>query len=233
MSGLGVLRYLAGTSVPLGVTRIARDLDLHSSTCFNLLKTLVHERLVNFDDSGMLRPPLEAVAARRRVIATLWHRMPGERVLLVDRADNESAVRVHMSIGQRLPMYIAALGRCMAVHSGLSAAELRLRVSELRWDASPSFEQYLAEVDEARRLGYAVDRSQYVKGVTTASAAILDSAGRPIMAISAVGFAAQLDAQAIQSLGEDLRDRATEISRVLSGRLPELVSRSLKEAGSK
>jgi DNA-binding IclR family transcriptional regulator len=257
MAGLGVLRYLAGTSVPVGVTRIARDLDLHSSTCFNLLKTLVHERLVNFDDSSktysiglgvvelakgaleqssyvrLLRPHLEAVAARHRVTATLWHRMPGERVLLVDRADNESAVRVHMSIGQRLPMYIAALGRCMAVHSGLSAAELRLRVSELRWDASPSFEQYLAEVDEARRLGYAVDRSQYVKGVTTASAAILDSAGRPIMAISAVGFAAQLDAQAIQSLGEDLRDRAAEISRVLSGRLPELVSRSLKEAGSK
>lgn len=257
MAGLGVLRYLAGTSVPVGVTRIARDLDLHSSTCFNLLKTLVHERLVNFDDSSktysiglgvvelakgaleqssyvrLLRPHLEAVAARHRVTATLWHRMPGERVLLVDRADNESAVRVHMSIGQRLPMYIAALGRCMAAHSGLSAAELRSRVSELRWDASPSFEQYLAEVDEARRLGYAVDRSQYVKGVTTASAPILDSGERPIMAISAVGFAAQLDAHAVQSLGEDLRDRAAEISGVLSGRLHELVSRSLKEAGSK
>jgi DNA-binding IclR family transcriptional regulator len=52
VSGLSVLRYLAGTSVPVGVTRIARDLDLHSSTCFNLLKTLVHERLVNFDDSN-------------------------------------------------------------------------------------------------------------------------------------------------------------------------------------
>jgi DNA-binding IclR family transcriptional regulator len=38
------------------------------------------------------------------------------------------------------------------------------------------------------------------------------------MAISAVGFAAQLDAQAVQGLGEDLRDRAAEISRMLSGR---------------
>jgi DNA-binding IclR family transcriptional regulator len=159
------------------------------------------------------------VATRHRVTATLWQRMPGERVLLVDRADNASAVRVHMSIGQRLPMFIAALGRCMAAHSGLSAGELRSRVSELRWDTGPSFEQYLAEVDAARRLGYAVDREQYVKGVTTASAAILDSAGLPIMAISAVGFAAQLDATAAQSLGEDLRDRAAEISRVLSGRL--------------
>lgn len=243
VSGLSVLRYLAGTSVPVGVTRIARDLDLHSSTCFNLLKTLVHERLVNFDDSNktytiglgvvelakgaleqssyvrLLRPHLEAVATRHRVTATLWQRMPGERVLLVDRADNASAVRVHMSIGQRLPMFIAALGRCMAAHSGLSAGELRSRVSELRWDTGPSFEQYLAEVDAARRLGYAVDREQYVKGVTTASAAILDSAGQPIMAISAVGFAAQLDAAAVQSLGEDLRGRAAEISRVLSGRL--------------
>lgn len=242
VAGVRVLRYLAGTSAPVGVTRIARELDLHSSTCFNLLKTLVHERLVNFDDSSktysiglgvvelakgaleqtsyvrLLRPHLEAVAARHGVTATLWQRMPGERVLLVDRADNASAVRVHMSIGQRLPMYVAALGRCMAAHSGLGADELRARVGQVRWDTEPAFEAYLADVDAARRLGYAVDREHYVRGVTTASAAILDSGGQPIMAISAVGFAAQLDASAVQSLGEDLRDRAAEISRMLSGR---------------
>ena len=50
-AGLKVLRYLASSSAAHGVSRIAKDLDLNASTCFNLLKTLVHERLVTFDES--------------------------------------------------------------------------------------------------------------------------------------------------------------------------------------
>ena len=241
-SGLAVLRYLSAASTPMGMSRIARDLELNSSTCFNLLKTLVHERLVTFDDSTktytiglgvvelakgaleqtayvrMLRPHLDELAIRHRITATLWHRTIDERVILLDRADNASAMRVHMSIGQRLPMYVAALGRCMAAHAGLSAAELRSRFSGLRWEEDPSFDKYLSEIKEARKLGYAVDTGHFVKGVTTVSAAVLDSSGHPLMAISAVGFSAQFTKTAIKALGEDLRDRTAEISRAMSGR---------------
>jgi DNA-binding IclR family transcriptional regulator len=240
-SGLAILRHLAIATQPMGVSRIARDLELNSSTCFNLLKTLVHEGLVSFDDATktyaigiglvelakgaleqasyvrMLHPHLEEIAQRHGVTATLWQRTTDERVVLVDRADNPSAIRVHMSIGQRLPMYIAALGRCMAAHTDLSPAELRRRVSELRWEDGPSFDEYLADVAEARSRGYAVDTGRYVRGVTTVSSAVLDAARTPVMAISAVGFSAQLARPAIKVLGEDLRDRAGEISRALSG----------------
>lgn len=249
-SGLRVLRYLASASTPVGVSRIARDLDLNSSTCFNLLKTLVHERLVTFDDVTktyaigiglvelakgaleqasyvrMLHPHLEEIAIRHRVTATLWQRTSDERVVLVDRADNASAMRVHMSIGQRLPIYIAALGRCMAAHSGLTPAELRSRISELRWEDGPSFDEYLSDVEEVRKRGYAVDAGNYVRGVTTVSAAVLDGARSPVMAISAVGFSAQFSKTAIRALGEDLRDRASEISRSMSGRIPPGADRS-------
>lgn len=240
-SGLSILRYLSAAPTPVGVSRIARDLSLNSSTCFNLLKTLVHERLVIFDDSAktysiglglvelakgaleqasyvrMVHPHLEEVAMRHRTTVTLWQRSTNDRVVLVDRAENAAAMRVHMSIGQRLPMYIAALGRSMAAHARLSPAELRTRFSNLRWEDPPSFDAYLAEVEEARRTGYAVDIDCYVKGVTTVSAAILDAENQPVMAISAVGFSLQFDKTAIQALGEDLRERAQEVSRAVSG----------------
>ena len=48
-SGLAIVRYLAVAGAPVGVSRIARHLELNASTCYNLLKTLVHERLVVFD----------------------------------------------------------------------------------------------------------------------------------------------------------------------------------------
>src|SRR5690606_7702298 len=180
-AGFKILRYLASAGSPLGVTRIAKDLGLNASTCFNLLKTLVHERLVTFDEGtktyslglGMvelakgslekasyvrlMRPHLKELAERHNITATLWQRTRNDRVVLVDLAESGSTRRIHRSIGQRLPMYIAALGRCMAAHSGLSTLELRRKVSELRWEEGPSFETYMREVEEVRRNGYAVD----------------------------------------------------------------------------
>lgn len=243
-SGLAILRYLSASATPVGVTRVARDLHLNASTCFNLLKTLVHERLVTFDAATktytlslglvelargaleqasytrMLRPTLEDIALRFRVTATLWHRTTGERVVLVDRADNPAAARVHMSIGQRLPMYVAALGRCMAAHSGLSNAALLERVRGLRWEDAPSEAQYLEEVARARRQGYAVDRDHYVKGMTTISSAVLNDSLQAIMAISAVGFSAQFRAADLRMLGEALRDKTAVATRALGGRIP-------------
>jgi DNA-binding IclR family transcriptional regulator len=240
-SGLAVVRYLSVAAAPVGVSRIARDLGLNSSTCFNLLKTLVHERLVLFDEATktyrvglglvelakgaletasyarLVHPHLESIAASHRVTATLWHPAPDERVVLVDRADNDATMRVHMSVGQRLPMFVSALGRGMAAHCGLTRAELRRRFDALRWDDSPGFDGYLRSVEEARRKGYAVDLGCYVKGVTSVSSVVLDSTGAPVMAISGTGFTAQLLRSTIKALGEDLRDRAAMVSRALSG----------------
>lgn len=239
MSGLAVLRHLAASSTPLGVTRIAKDLELNASTCFNLLKTLVHEGLVNFDEATktysvglglvelangaleqasyvrMIQPYLQEISSTFQVTATLWHRTRGNRVVLLGRADNEGAIRVHMNIGQRLPMYLAALGRCMAVHSGLSTENLRQEFEALRWETQPTFEQYLKDVERARKLGYAVDNGSYAKGVTTVSSAVLDEDRRPLMAISAVGFSGRLTSAQVSEMGEFVKERALKVSRAM------------------
>ena len=240
-SGLKILRYLASSSTSHGVSRIAKDLDLNASTCFNLLKTLVHERLVTFDDSTktysiglglvelakgslekasyvrLMRPHLQELAARHNITTTLWQKTRDDRVVLVDLAESGSTMRIHMSIGQRLPMYIAALGRCMAAHSGLTNVELRRKISELRWEDGPSFETYMRDVEDVRRKGYAVDNGNYVKGVLTVSSPILDVQRDPVMAVSVVGFATQFSENSLQALCEDLRERCREATTALSG----------------
>ena len=240
-AGLKVLRYLASASGTHGVSRIAKDLDINPSTCFNLLKTLVHERLVSFDHTTktytiglglvelakgslekasyvrLMRPHMQELAERHNITTTLWQRTRDDRVVLVDLAESGSTMRIHMSIGQRLPMYIAALGRCMAAHSGLSVIELRRKLSELRWEDGPGFEAYMREVEFVRQHGYAVDNGNYVKGVTTVSAPILDTQKHPLMAVSAVGFSTQFTHNSLQALCEDLRERCLEATRALSG----------------
>lgn len=240
-AGLKVLRYLAQASAPVGVSQVARELDINPSTCFNLLRTLVHENLVTFDIKkktysvglGMLeltkglterdrltsfiRPKLEELAAAHRVTATLWRRVSEDRVVLVERADSDSAIRVHMTIGQRLPIFVAALGRCMAAHSGLGRDELRRRFNGLRWEVPPDFETFFSEVNDARVKGYAIDRDNFVRGVTTISSPILDANGVAICAISAVGFTGQFTDASLNSLSQDLRQHTHDITSALVG----------------
>lgn len=240
-AGLSILRYLNETGARAGVNRIARDLGLNPSTCYNLLRTLVWEGMVAFDPQGktyamglgvvemakgaldhasyahLMRRHLEEIAARHRVTATLWQRSGADRVVLVDRCEADSAMRVHMQVGQRLPLYVAALGRCMAAHSGLDKSALRKAFKALRWEDSPGFENYWASVAEARERGYGVDEGNYVRGATTVSSVVLDRDGVAILALSAVGFGAQLTPARVSALGVDLRDRAAAVSRALAG----------------
>lgn len=62
-----------------------------------------------------------------------------------------------------------------------------------------------------------MDQSHYVKGVTTVSSVILDAEGKPLMAISAVGFGAQMSKADIKALGEDMRNRTARISAAMAG----------------
>ena len=244
IAGLRVLHYLVRAEAPVGVSQVARDLDISPSTCFNLLRTLVHERFVNFDPvkktysigfglleltKGLLdrdqfikflRPKLERIATAHRVTGTLWRKSGNDRVVLVDRADAASAVRVHMTVGQRLPMLIGALGRCFAAHSDLQREDVRRQFDQLRWESPPDFEDFWNDVQQVRERGYAIDQDSFVRGITTVAAPIVDASGGAVMAISAIGFSGQFNAASLNALGQDLVRDAKEIS---SGVLPGMV----------
>ena len=240
-SGISVLRYLGEKPARVGVTRIAKDLGLNASTCFNILRTLVHERLVSFDNdtktyaltlglvelakgaleqssyARMMHPALETIAGAHDVTVTLWQRTSDERVILVDRVESNTAVRVHMSIGQRLPIFIGALGRAMAAHLRLDRQTMKKHFAVLRWSDAPTFDEYLQEVEKTRKLGYAVDVDRYSQGCTTISSAVLAGPAQPVMAISAIGFTAQLKPARVRAIGEDLSECAMMVTRALTG----------------
>ncbi|MGE3594137.1 MAG: IclR family transcriptional regulator [Dehalococcoidia bacterium] len=235
MAGLDVLRFLVRVQEPVGVSRVARELGLSPSTCFNLLKTLVHEDLVEFDierksyavSFGLLslahgiferdqfikflRPRLERIASSHRVTVTLWQRVGADRVVLVDRVDAVAAVRVHMTIGQRLPLLVGALGRCFAAFDGLPRDKVRRAFDAIRWDSPPDFESYWTDVALTRERGYAIDRDSFVRGITTVAAPLLSDKKVPIMAVSAIGFTGQFTDDSLLALARDLHDCVLDI----------------------
>jgi DNA-binding IclR family transcriptional regulator len=113
-------------------------------------------------------------------------------------------------------LLVGALGRCMAAHIGLPEEELRRHYGTLRLEAPVSFETFMAEVEDARRDGYAVNRDGFVRGITTVSSVVLDAERRPFLALSVVGLSAQLDGERVTSIGHDLRDTVRRVGAALA-----------------
>ena len=241
VSGLKVIRVLSRARQPMGVTEIAREAGIIVSTCFNILHTLVDERIVEMDPArkhysisfGLLeltkgltdgdrwidfiRPRLNELAQTHQVTLVLWHRVSEDRAVMISRADTQAAVRAHMTLGQRLPLFVGAFGRAFAAYSGKDQAEIKRAFDRLRWENPPSFDAYWHDIEMTSSRGYAVDRDNFARGVTSIAAPIIDDDRHAIMVISAMGFTGQFTDSGLDAIAADLKRCTAEISDAMSG----------------
>ena len=238
---IAILRHLADQPQARGVNAIARALGISPSSCFNLLKTLAALSFLRFDPATktyaigdgltrlaqhagsteaatvLLRPRLAAMAAEYRVASGLWRLLPSGRLVLVDFADSAHATRIHMTVGQRLPMFIGAMGRCVAARSPLPAAAIAEAVAALRWETPPTLARYRKGIAHARRHGWAIDDGDFMRGVTTIAAAITDAGGTVRFCIANTLFQGQHDAATMQRIGRETARIAAAAARTLYG----------------
>jgi DNA-binding IclR family transcriptional regulator len=241
---IAILRLLAAGGAPRGVTAIARSLGLSPSSCLNILRTLHHERFVNFDlqrktyelgqglvvlarrFSGsldafsVLRDEMAAVSTRHAVTSALWRLTSDERFVLVGSVESASVARIGLHTGQRVPLLAGAVGRCVAAYSNLTQRELRERFNAVRWHERPSFRSFMDDAKEVSARGWALDRGQLLSGMTTVSAPILNAQKGVAYCIANVSFRGQLNEAAIQSLGEATRRLVRRCEKILFGTAP-------------
>jgi DNA-binding IclR family transcriptional regulator len=239
-NAVAILRSVIGQPVPLGVNALARVAGISPSSCFNILKTLVGEGLIDFDPvtktyspgSGLYAlapqgadgqgifakcaPLCDRFAEKHSATVALWRVTPSERLLLVGFADSPLMTRIHMTVGQRMPMLAGAGGRCVAGALQLSPAAIAQRFQQLRWDNPPSLEDYVRQVGEARERGWALDDGAYLAGVTTVSVPILDREGRPAFALGATLFRGQRSEPELARIGEALKALGSQVAAALA-----------------
>jgi DNA-binding IclR family transcriptional regulator len=240
-SALKILFHLSAIDTPIGVTPLARVLGLNTSTCFNILKTLVRDNLVEFDDRtkgytiGMgvvdlakglfsrdidvssVKQMMEQVAQKHGITVTLLRRIKDNRSMIVQVAVTDAPVRIALSVGQVLPLLLGAQGQVMAAFCGFDMQELRRQFELLNFGRPMSFETYMANVAETRSRGWAVDDGYIVRGTVSISVPILDRVRLPIFACSATMFSGQYDVDTAARIAQDLRDIGDTIERRMNG----------------
>jgi len=237
VNAIAILRYLeSGKSQ--GANAIARALSLNPSTCFNLLKTLSNEGFLEFESvtktyrfspplwitrhgAGLsdwmewFRTELQSKAILYSCTCGIWQ-MISDRLVLLEVVDSPLETRIHLSVGQRLPKYIGATGRCIAAYEQLSLDEVSHVIGKLRWEDPPSPLDYWNDIQNARIQGWALDLGNLLRGVMTVAAPVARRDGRILYCLSCTLFVGQLDIRMLPELGATIASLAQEAGRRLS-----------------
>jgi DNA-binding IclR family transcriptional regulator len=175
-----ILRRLATTGSGQRLTEISRALDINTSTCLNILRTLV---------DGMT--------------AVLW-RKTDAHLAIAASASPEGMMGLHTPVGTKVPLLAGSMGRVAAALGGLETAELRRRFAEVSWQAPLSFQTYMEQAAGVYGPGWAVDAGELQRNIWGISAPI-PAPGRPVSQILCLVAAANhVPDPQMQEIGRDL-----------------------------
>ncbi len=215
---VAILRALGKSDEPMGVQALARELDLVPSTVLHILRVLTDEGLVAFDsrtkrysvDVGILalarsaiqknafvaviQPRLDALATEFGVTTIATQFTDPTHMVVVALSQVQLPFRLQVDLGSRFPAMISGTGRCFAAFNPMDPAELRARFDRLVWDHAPDYDRWQSEAAETRARGYAVDRGDYISGVTVTAVPFFDGAGRMVHSMVAIGITERVDA---------------------------------------
>ncbi|MDE1164399.1 MAG: IclR family transcriptional regulator [Pseudomonas sp.] len=234
-----ILRHLSLVGTPERSVDIARQLEINPSTCFNILRTLVHEDVVDFSALSkrysvglglarlveqqvsqghriqMAKPQLQNLAARLGVTITLWRRISPNRIVIVSSAASPAAVRIDMAEGQRLPLLMGASGRLFATQVDLDDPQVQSGFEGIRWTRPLTLADYREEVKLAAQRGWAMDDGHFSMGILAVAAPIYSPSGSIDFTVSAVMFRGQRDEEGLAELGKALIEFCAEVACVL------------------
>lgn len=206
---LRILRCFSVDTPELGVSEIARRMDIHKSTVHRLLATLESEGFIRQTEGGRytlsltllelsagviawegiretVLSSLQELAERTGETAHLAVLDAGE-VLYIEKVEGKWALRMPSSVGKRLPLNCTALGKVFL--AGIERSESHRIVHGQNWAArTPNTltrpDELEAEVNAVRDQGFALDREEIEEGLVCIAAPIVDERGITSAAVS-------------------------------------------------
>jgi IclR family transcriptional regulator, acetate operon repressor len=238
--GVEILRLLAQSDVPMGVTDVADRLSVDPSTAYRLLATLERGGLVSQDHdskkysvgygvleiaNALLRklsvvdasdPFLRSIAAQTRE-STHVAVLDGPSAVFVARQSGAGILRVETTVGASEPAYCTAVGKALLADH--SERDLRLVYAEPLMRYTPhtitSVADLAVELERVRRNGYAFDDEELHPGVRCLAAPVRDHRGRIVAAFGVSMPATRLTRDLIPTLARDICGAADAISAQL------------------
>jgi IclR family KDG regulon transcriptional repressor len=236
-----ILNLFGSQCHELGTTEIARTLGLHKSTTASIVYTLEANGFLSQNpETRKYRLGLKLVERAFAMLDQIeirqvaypflrdlrdeWNEtvnlaiMDGPDVVYVERLLGTKALGMRSEVGRRAPAHATALGK--ALLACLPPAGVRTFVDQHGLPAMTSHtitdaDEFLAEMEKARELGYAVDDEENEIGGRCVAVPVFDHTGNPVAAVSVSAPTARLPVSEFPQAGAMVRETARCISRGL------------------
>ncbi|HEX4108554.1 MAG TPA: IclR family transcriptional regulator [Solirubrobacteraceae bacterium] len=242
---MAVLRALEQRG-PLTLGELITQTGLNRSTCFYLLRTLCEEGVIERDADGhafrlgiglvelgaAASEQLTYLGVAKRCLAELleemnatfvfYRRVSEEHIVLVDKLERPSRVRITVPLGAQLAIQGGSFGRCFLAHDPPELVD-RLLASGLPARTARSVtdpDAFRAELPEVRRRGWAVDHEGFALGISTIAAPLFGPGGEILLALAAVTITSLLDEATTKDWGARLRAACDRIAGTLAQASP-------------
>ncbi|MEX0158702.1 MULTISPECIES: IclR family transcriptional regulator [unclassified Microbacterium] len=241
LTAMRVLERLAEPGI-VGVSELARDLELPKSSVQRMLRTLqeggwaveVRDQTTRWT----LTPKMFQVGQRhhvghdirevaRPVMEHLWEEtretihlaaVRGDSVFVLERLESPQGVRAHISVGMLIPLPASANGRALlSTWSDDEIEELLSRgLTAYNSHTITDTSALIAAIDQARNRGYAVNDQQWREGVHAVAAPII------VAGVGVAGVGISTPAQRISTeLEEKYGNLVVEAARAIAHGLGE------------
>jgi DNA-binding IclR family transcriptional regulator len=224
----------------LGVTELAALLDVHKSTAFRLVTTLEQHELVEqltgrgkyrlgvgvLRLAGATTARLDIVQRSRPVTRRLAEELgetvnitvlSGRDALYLDQAAVTPGLQSHNWVGQRIPLHATSNGKVLLAHVSdeLFAELTALPLHQFTDRTTTDVPVLKAQVEAARRNGYAIAVDELEIGLTAVAAPITGSDGEVAGSVSASGPTFRIPADRVTDVTAKVVEAGRQISRRL------------------
>ena len=242
LHALDILDLLAQAHEPLGAAEVASQLNMPRNAAFRLLVTLGTRGYVDQDEETrkyrlgfqllrlgnavqdsrdicqLARPMLTHLRNRYEETVNLAL-LEGNQVLYIERIEGQRSLRTSTATGTRASLHATSLGKSILAFS--SPEQVRSWLGEgplaaVTEHAVTEKATLMAQLDEIRTSGYALDLEENMIGVCCIGAPIFDVRDRAFAAMSLSGPAHRMRAYLTQGdIARDVLNSAKELSRLL------------------
>ncbi|SMG52968.1 IclR family transcriptional regulator [Paraburkholderia susongensis] len=236
--GLALLELLSSDDAPLGITTLARHMDMPKSGVHRLLQVMrgldwvrqtptgeyectlkiweLGQRVANrIDLRGAATAAMRELAEQTRE-TVLLSILDGVEVLYIDVIDSPQPVRAHTRPGDRAPAFYMATGKAMLAYAPIDIIDRIVgSLEKLTPQTLTMREAVEHEFERVRRKGYAINRGEWSGGAHGVAAPIFNSRGEAVAAISVGAPGERMPEAMMRNLAPIVMQAAKRVSREL------------------
>jgi len=235
-----IIRAVAQSPKSLGLVELSRQLGYSKSTTHGLVHALLREGVLTQGAGGrkfflgpaiaellysswdqdkvraLAEPILNEMRDTINETVILGARIR-QRILIIATAETHQSLKISVPVGSTIPLIAGAVGKAFLAKESTEDVVSLLGEHGLRSYTAASITdiyQYLEELAQVRKQGYAVDIEEYLPGIRAVAVALDNLRGLPVT-LWVVGISTNMDDDKIGQIALIAKEKALELQLLL------------------